>query len=372
MRRTLSQIGLVPRRGQRADDVRRAVDGDHADLVERAERVDRRAGPEVGQVHLRAAVAGRHRHAAGAIERHHHGQRQLAVLVADLHRHRQVRIEHRLEVAADAERRAAAGQQQAAAEVGGEARQRRQRLRPDLAGTFSRITARNASRPARSFAACRGRRRLDPKLARRQRAAQIVRPPVRVHQQDRRRRFDAHGAVSEVVLRHAVAARGELQAIARDAGPIDEVAKRQLRRARLERARRPRDLDAVAQQDGLGFDRAIGAHRRGELKRLALVDHAGQVERLDRDVRGFAAAEQAEVDRQPARRRLVRRRHTGAPFASPSGEHDQPAGRRAGSGWRPGRSRRPDRCRRGPPPARTRPPRRTPRAAVRCAPRGRT
>ena len=86
---------LLARRRQRTDHVRRAVDGDHADLVERSERLDRRAGPEIGQIHLRAPVAGRRRHAAGTIEHHRHRERQLAMLVLDLHRHRQIRIERR-------------------------------------------------------------------------------------------------------------------------------------------------------------------------------------------------------------------------------------------------------------------------------------
>ena len=365
---------LLARRGQRADHVRRAVDGDHADLVERPERLDRRARAEIGQIHFRPPVAGRHGHAAGTIQHHRHRERELAMLVLDFHRHRQIRIERRLEVAADAEGPAAAGQQQSAAEVGGETRQSGERLRPDLAGRHVLQDHRAKGQEAGQIVRQRRRRDgLHAQLARRQRAAQIVRAAAGIDQQDRGRRLDAHGAVSEVVLGHAVALRGELQAIARDAGPIDHVAKRQLRRAGLKRPRRSRNLDAVAQQDGLGFDGAVGAHPRGELKRLALVDHARQVERFDGDVRRLAAAEHAEVDRQPARRRLVRRRHhrrrrsTRRPRARSAG----PAAR-AGSGWRPDRSRRPDRCRRGPPPARTRPPHRTPRAAVRCAPRVRT
>ena len=134
MRRTSSQIrsfSLAEVSG--ADHMRRAVDGDDADLVERPERLDRRARPEIGQVHLRATVAGRRGHAAGTIEHHRHRQRQLAMLVLDFHRHRQIRIEHGLEIAAHAERRRAAGQEQSAAEVGDEARQRSERLRPGLA-----------------------------------------------------------------------------------------------------------------------------------------------------------------------------------------------------------------------------------------------
>ena len=232
---------LLARRRQRTDDVRRAVDGDHADLVERPERVDRRARAEIGQVHLRAAVAGRHRHAAGPIEHHGHRQRQLAMLVLDLHRHRQIRIEHRLEVAADAERRrrrrSAAGRRRG--------RWRSARVR--------RAPAARPGRPARSRGSRRDTRAGRPdrcgrptasivvhaKLAGRQRAAEIVRTAAGVDEQDRGRRLDAHRALADVVLGHAIAGRGELEAVARDAGPIDQVAERQLRRARLKGARRP-------------------------------------------------------------------------------------------------------------------------------------
>ena len=61
----------------------------------------------------------------------------------------------RLEVAADAERRAAAGDEQPAAEIRGEPRQRRRAPagRPASAGTFSRMTARYASEAGKIAAA---------------------------------------------------------------------------------------------------------------------------------------------------------------------------------------------------------------------------
>ena len=66
----------------------------------------------VGQVHLHLAAGHRHRHAARAVQRHHDGQRQLAVLVAQLHRHRQDRLQRRLVIAARSVGVAAARHQQ--------------------------------------------------------------------------------------------------------------------------------------------------------------------------------------------------------------------------------------------------------------------
>ena len=67
------------------------------------------------------------------------------------------------------------------------------------------------------------------------------------------------GPFAEVVLRHTVAGSRELQSIARHARLIDDVAKRQLRRTGLERARRPRYFDTIAEEDGLGLNGAVGA-----------------------------------------------------------------------------------------------------------------
>ena len=317
---------LVAGRGQRGDHMRRTVDGNDGDLVERPERLDRRAGPQIRQVHLGSTVAGRRGHAAGTIEHHRHRQRQLAMLVLDFHRHRQKRIEHGLEIAAHAERRRAAGQEQSSAEVGDEPRQRSERLRAGLASRYvlqdDRAKSQQAGRILRHL---RRPDRADAQLAGRQGTAQVVRPSAGVDHQDRRRRFDAHGAVAPVVLGDAIAPGRELQPVAGDAGPIDEVPKRQLGGARLKAACGARNLDAVTQQDGLGVDRAIGAHRRGELKRLPLVDHAGQVERFDGDVRRLAAAEHPEVDRQAARRRFVCCPHHRRSVRLAVREHDQPA-----------------------------------------------
>ena len=110
--------------------MRRAVDRDDADFVVRPERLDRRARALVRQIHLRAAVADRGGHAAGSIERHDHGQRELAMLVLELHRYGQIGIERGFEVAADAERAPAAGEEQSAPEVGREMHQRFERRRP--------------------------------------------------------------------------------------------------------------------------------------------------------------------------------------------------------------------------------------------------
>ena len=109
-----------------------------------------------------------------------------------------------------------------------------ERLRPDLAGRH--VLQDHGAKREQAGQIARHRRRRDglhAELARRQRAAQIVRTAAGIDEQDRGGRFDAHRAVAEVVLGHAVAFRGELEAIARDAGPIDQVAKRQLRRAGL-------------------------------------------------------------------------------------------------------------------------------------------
>ena len=248
------------------------------------------------------------------------------MLVLDFHRHRQKRIEHGLEIAAHAERRRAAGQEQSSTEVGDEPRQRSERLRAGLASRYvlqdDRAKSQQAGRILRHL---RRPDRADAQLAGRQGTAQVVRPSAGVDHQDRRRRFDAHGAVAPVVLGDAIAPGRELQPVAGDAGPIDEVPKRQLGGARLKAACGARDLDAVTQQDGLGVDRAIGAHRRGELKRLPLVDHAGQVERFDGDVRRLAAAEHPEVDRQAARRRFVCCPHHRRSVRLAVREHDQPA-----------------------------------------------
>ncbi len=130
----VTDLLLLARRCQRTDHVWRAVDGDHADLVEGSERLDRRAGPEIGQIHLRPAVTGRRRHAAGTIENDRHRERQLAMLVLDFHRHRQIRVEDRLEVPAHPVRRGAAGQQQSTTDVADKVRQCGERLRPRLAG----------------------------------------------------------------------------------------------------------------------------------------------------------------------------------------------------------------------------------------------
>ncbi len=127
----VADLILVFRRRQRTDDVRGAVHGDDANLVVRPERLDRGARPQIGEVHLRAAGAGGHRHAPGPIEHHGHRERELAMFVLQLHRDGQMRIEDRLEIAADAERSGSAREQQAAAEVGGEAREPGERLRPD-------------------------------------------------------------------------------------------------------------------------------------------------------------------------------------------------------------------------------------------------
>ena len=241
------------------------------------------------------------------------------------------------------------------------------------AGTFSRMTARKARRPARSCGNADGVIVVTRSLPADKARLKLSGPAAGIDQQDRGWRVDAHGAVAMVVLRDAIALRCELQAIARDAGPIDEVAKRQLCRAWLKGTRRARDLDAIAQQDGLGVDGAVGAHPRGELKRLALVDHARQVERFDGDVRRLAAAEQAEVDRQPARRRLVRRRHHRRSVRLAVREHDQtaPPLARDQAGGETDRAAQiaavavhllHERARLD----------RTPRATVRCAPRVRT
>ena len=213
MRRTSSQIlsfslaevsGLI--------DVRRAVDGNHADLVERPERLDRRARAEIRQVHLGAAVAGRRRHAAGTIERHRHRERQLAMLVLDLHRHRQVRIERRLEVAADAERRRC--RRSGAGRRRGRWRsapaRRAPAARPGRPARSPGSTARKASRPAGSLRHRRRRDVLTRSLPADSARLRVVRAAAGVDQQDRGRRFDAHGAVAEVVLGHAIALRREL------------------------------------------------------------------------------------------------------------------------------------------------------------------
>ena len=65
---------LLAGRGQRGDHMRRTVDGNDGDLVERPERLDRRAGSQIRQVHLGSTVAGRRGHAAGTIEHHRHRQ----------------------------------------------------------------------------------------------------------------------------------------------------------------------------------------------------------------------------------------------------------------------------------------------------------
>src|SRR4029450_7777771 len=96
-------------------------------------------------------------------------------------------------------------------------------------------------------------------------------------------RLPPHGAMADVVVGHAIARGTELQPVTCDAGSINQIAKRELGRARLKRPLRSRDLADVAEQDGFALDCAIGAHRSRELERLALVDDARDVERLDRD-----------------------------------------------------------------------------------------
>ena len=108
---------LVREGHQRHDDVRGGVDRDHRHGVAAAEQLDRGARPEVGEVHLRLARRDRHPHRPGAVERDGHRQEELALLLPDLHRHRQDLLDRGLVVAARSERRPAAGHEQAAAEV---------------------------------------------------------------------------------------------------------------------------------------------------------------------------------------------------------------------------------------------------------------
>ena len=298
---------LIVGRGERRHHVRGAVDGNDGHLVEWPERVDRGARAEIRQIHLRAAVRHRHQHAARAVEHDGHRERQLAVFVLDLHGHRQVRIDVRSEVPADAERRPPAGKEQPATELVRIAREVGQTVRAELlrrhvlddhgaeglqVGELARHLCRRCDAQAHPSA--------------RERSTEIVRRSGAVDEQDRRRRLDAHGSFPAVVLGHAIGGGVDPQLITREAGTLDDVTERELRRTRPELLAPARDLDAIAQQHGVALEGSIGSHPRAELKRFAFIDAAGQVERLDGDIGASGARGGADVYRNAARRRFVR------------------------------------------------------------------
>ena len=119
--------------------------------------------------------------------------------------------------------------EQAAAEIGGEARQSGKSLRAHLAGGHVlEDHGAKGKKPGKIVRQRRGGNGLHAELAGRERAAQVVRAPRAIDQQDRGGGFNANGAVAHVVLGHAVIRRAELEAIPCDTGSIDHVAKRQL------------------------------------------------------------------------------------------------------------------------------------------------
>ena len=94
-----------------ADHVGVAVEGDHADLVAVAEQLDGAAGGRLGHLDLVAA------HRARFVDHQHHAEARLLLLLLEVAADRQDLFEHRLVVAAEAERLLAAEHDEAAAEV---------------------------------------------------------------------------------------------------------------------------------------------------------------------------------------------------------------------------------------------------------------
>ncbi|NNJ28027.1 hypothetical protein LzC2_41380 [Planctomycetes bacterium LzC2] len=105
------QPGLVAGGANVGDPGRGAVEGDHAQLVLRAEQFDRGLGGVLGQLNLLAA------HRAGFVDDQHHRQRGLLLLLFEVGADRQHLLQHAAVVAAEAEGLVPAQHHQPAAEV---------------------------------------------------------------------------------------------------------------------------------------------------------------------------------------------------------------------------------------------------------------
>src|SRR6185436_18749098 len=98
------------------------------------------------------------------------------------------------------------------------------------------------------------------------------------------RRFDADGAVADVVLRNGILIGGDLDPVPRQPRTLEHIAERERRAARFKRVSPARDLDLVPKKDDLSVGCAIGADGCSELERLPPVHDARYVERLDSNV----------------------------------------------------------------------------------------
>ena len=296
----------------RLNDVSDGINGEHRHHVALRQQADALGRPQVGQIHLGFAPSDGHGHASRTIEGDGNGHAVLAVLVPQLHRNRQKRIERALEVTANAEAAFAAGQQETASQVLDElgqvlhphAAERRRRHVLDDDGP---VPVQYVGRQGRLA----GRLEIDGNMGRLQRSPQ--RPLFSIVIDDQHPRAGVHkdDARSHVVFCERIARHVDLDFVGLHAALFQEVAKREPVATREEVRLPPRDQLRAAEHANLPVSLAVGIDVDRELERLAGSDRIGELDRFDRHVAQARSLEGPIVDRHaffagsPGRRQRI-------------------------------------------------------------------